>query len=767
MSQQFVSKMLGELRPRRLLPSLTAGFVVGILAIIIQISFAALIFSGELSVFVQSGIGFTLFGALMIGIVTALASSYPGMIALPQDSPAAILALIAAAIASQMPPSATEESAFFTIMAAIVLTSLLTGAFSLALGYFKLGGLVRYIPYPVIGGFLAGTGWLLVRGAIGVMIDIPFSLSGLPALFQSGVLLKWLPGLIFAVLLLLVLRRYSHFLIVPTILLSAIVLFYLLAWMTGLSLSEAGSQGWLLGPFPQGSLWKPLSPTAFRQVEWTLVLQQIGNIGTIMIISVVSLLLNASGLELSVQQDIDLNRELSTTGLANLIAGSGGSPAGYATLSLSALGPRLGSNSRLIGLSAAALCSAMLFFGANLLSFFPKPVLGGLLLFLGLSFLVEWLYDAWFKLSKADYLIILLILVTMTNIGVLQGVGLGLALAVILFVVEYSHIEVVKHTLSGRNFHSNVERPRLHHQLLRQKGDWLYIVQLQGFIFFGTANKLFKQVHRRIKSPELQPPRFIVMDFHQVSGLDASAVLSFSKMKQLAQDREIVLVFTHLTPKMRFQLEREVFQEENETWQTSPDLDHGIEWCEDQIIHTIESLGLSARPKTAKQQLEEFLPRSGKVISLAELVAEEEAQDTMGKETPTSLSATSLTKFMQRMQVPGGYQLIRQGDPPQGLYFIEDGQVTVLLEEEDGSKVRIRTAGAGTVVGEMGLYLGSPTSASVITERTSKIYKLTADSLKQMEEENPDIAAAFHKFIAQLLSERLLSTTDSLQALLK
>lgn len=767
MMQQVVSQLIQEFHPKRLLPSLTAGLVSGILTVIVEISFAALIFSGDLSGYVSDGIGLTLFGAFVVGIVGAVTSSFPGTVILPQDSPVAILALMAAIIANSMPATAMPEDAFLTVVAAITITSLLTGAFFLGLGTFKLGSLIRYIPYPVVGGFLAGTGWLLVQGAIGVMADASLSFSQLPYLLQADVLVRWLPGLVFAVLLLMILRRYSHFLIIPTTLLVAIGLFYVLLWLTNTPITEAGAQGWLLGPFPEGGLWRPLTMSALHQANWPTILSQVGNMGTILIISVISLLLNASGIELTAQRDVDLNHELRSAGIANLAAGLGGSPVGYHALSLSALGHRIGSNSRLVGLFSATLCGAMLFLGAPLLSFFPKPVLGGLLLFLGLAFLVEWVYDAWFKLSKADYLIVLLILIAMNVVGVLEGVGLGIVLAVILFVVSYSRISVVKHTLSGASYRSNVARPRVYRQLLRRKGDWLYVLELQGFIFFGTANKLLDQVRQRIGDPSLLSPRFIVLNFRQVSGLDASAALSFVRMKQLALAQNVVLVFTHLSPRVQRQLEKEVFTDEDKAaWRIYPDLDHGLEWCEEQMIQVFESTGITAQRRTVKQQLEKFLPRSSRLTNLFEFLAQEEDEDREVEEQP-DISVAGLQEYLERMDVEAGYYLIRQGDTPQGLYLIEAGQVTAQIEREDGRIVRLRKMGTDTVVGEVGLYMGAKATASVVTNQPSTIYYLSAESLKQMEQEAPEVAAAFHKFIAQLLSERLSSTTNTLQALLE
>jgi SulP family sulfate permease len=764
--QPTLSKLMQTASPARFLPGLTAGLVAGIITIVVEISLAALIFSGDLSAYIPQGIGFTLFGSFIFAIVVALTSSYPGTVAAPQDSPAAILAIVAAAVAAQMPASAPAESTFFTVVAALVVTSLLTGIFFVALGVFKLGGLIRYVPYPVVGGFLAGTGWLLVQGGIGVMADVSLSPAQLPALVQPAVLAKWVPGLIFAIVLLAILRRFSHFLIVPAVLLASIGLFFAFLGLTHLSVAEAEAQGWLLGPFPQAGLWQPLPLSALSQVNWPVIFGQLGSVGTIMAIGVVSLLLNASGLELAAQQDIDLDRELRSAGVANCIAGLVGSPVGFHTLSESALSHKLGADSRLVGLVAGTLCGVMLFAGGSLVSFFPKLVVGGLLLFLGLAFLVEWVYDAWFKLSRAEYLIVLLITLTMALVGVLQGVGLGLVLAVILFVVDYSRVGVVKHVFSGANYASRVERPRLYRQLLRQKGQWLYILELQGFIFFGTANRLLDQVRQRLSAPGLPSPHFVVLDFRRVSGLDASAILSFAKLKQLAQGRNLTLIFTQLSPQLQRRLEKEVFAgADNAAWRVFPDLDRGVEWCEEQMIQDFASVGLSGQPRTARQRLEETLSGLGRPLSWW---GQLESEDKQHRAKPASASIIeSLMKYLERQDVEAGYYLIREGDAFTSLYFIGDGQVTTERAYPDGRKVRLRTMGAGTVVGEVAMYLGSKASASVVTDRSSTIYRLSSEKLSEMEGADPLVAAAFHKFMAQLLSERLVSITDTLQSALE
>jgi len=372
------------------------------LGIIVQIAYAGLIFSGPLAGDVSRGIGLTLFGACVMRLVLAWRSSLPAAMAGPQDVPAAILALVATDIVRQMPAAATSAERFVTVVAAIAVTSLATGALFVALGLLKCGNLVRCVPYPVLGGFLAGTGWLLVQGALRFLAGTTLSTLDLASLLRGDVVITWLPGLLFAGLLLVVMRRYVHVLLLPAMVLAASGLFYLLGLLTTGSMAAIRAHGWVLGPLPQAGLWPPVTASALAHVHWTVLGGQIGHMGAIVVLSGMAALLNTSGLEVTTRRPLEVNRELHAVGLGNLLAGLGGAPVGYHVLSDTALVYKMGADSRGVGVCAAALCGAALLCGPALLSYVPKPVLGGLLCFLGFTFLAEWVYEAWWKLTRRD-----------------------------------------------------------------------------------------------------------------------------------------------------------------------------------------------------------------------------------------------------------------------------------------------------------------------------------------------------------------------------
>ena len=122
--------------------------------------------------------------------------------------------------------------------------------------------------------------------------------------------------------------------------------------------------------------------------------------------------------------------------------------------------------------------------------------MGGVLMYLGINFLVEWAYETWFTVPRVDFAIIWLVLLVIATVGFMPGVAVGLVAAVIMFVVSYSRTEVVRHELTGKTYQSMAPRQSDQRKILETKGERLYILQLQGFIFFGTANRLFKRVKK-------------------------------------------------------------------------------------------------------------------------------------------------------------------------------------------------------------------------------------------------------------------------------
>ena len=718
------------------IPSLIAGTISGIIFVVSAMALAALIFTGPLSSYLPQGIGILLVGSIIFALFSALTATYPLILSAPQDIPIAILALMAVSIGAGINGQMVAEEAFQFIFVAIGVTSVLVGLFFWILGRFRLGKLVRFIPFPVVGGFLAGTGWLIVKFSFTMMTDMDLTLVNLEHFIESDIFFQWFPGLVFAVVMLLAGRRFSHYLLTPGILTGSIILFYGIMFAQGFTFGELENRGFLLGPFPEGGLFPGFPFQYVPDFRWDLFLVHLPAIATMMILSAVSVLFNYSGLELIVKEDFDLDKELRLTGYSNILVGIAGTPAGYLTLSETSLAYNIGSRSRLPSIIVAVFCGIALLIGAQALSIFPKVILGGLLLNLGLEFLVEWLVDTWKRLHKSDYLVIVLILIVIGTVGFLEGVVIGLLMSIVLFVINYSKVEVVKYELTGKTFNSNVERSEYLRKILDDNGDQIFILPLQGFIFFGTANKLLQRVLDRIESDTSNSMKYLLSDFRQVTGMDSSAVNSFNKLKIMAENHKFQVLLCGLNQDINEQLLIEgLIPDDSNLIQIFVDLDHGLEWCEEQIIQTV--------------------------------LKDSNAVDGIRDNSVFRIMLNDISEYLEEQDVLADTVIIEQGKNPGGIYFLESGHITVKLDSGQGKQIRLKTLGPGTVVGEVSLYLGSKASASVVTNVDCRINYLSKENFKKMNLEAPEKITKLHTYVVKLLSDRLAESNATIRALLR
>src|SRR5262249_9193307 len=164
--------------------------------------------------------------------------------------------------------------------------------------------------------------------------------------------------------------------------------------------------------------------------------------------------------------------------------GLAGGMVGFHSLSMSRLVLSMGARNRWVGVVGALLCGTVFWVGPAFVSMVPGYVCGGLLIFLGLIFLWEWGYAASRKLTRLDYFVVIFILAIISAVGYPEGVGAGIIAAVVLFVHNYSQVDVVSHAMSGADLRSNVDRPVRELKFLREHGSQIYVLHLQGFIFF-------------------------------------------------------------------------------------------------------------------------------------------------------------------------------------------------------------------------------------------------------------------------------------------
>jgi len=360
-------------------------------------------------------------------------------------------------------------------------------------------------------------------------------------------------------------------------------------------------------------------------------------------------------------------------------------------------------------------------------------IVGGVLVFLGLAFLVEWVWDKRKALPPLEYGVVLVILAAIIARGFLPGVVVGLVLAVVLFAVNYGRIELVREVVFGETYHSNVDRPPAERARLRTMGDRVQILRVNGFLFFGSANGVLERIRKRA---ETDPPLFLVIDLRRVTGVDSSAVVAFVKAMHLAEAAGFELVFTGTSESVRRQLARGGMVA-SEIVRFEPDLDRGLQRCEEGLLRD-------------------------------EAVTVPAAVDGRGGRDGgwTAGMPPGLDRYVERQTLPDGTVLIRQGESPDDVFVLESGTLQVEMQTSDGTRMRLRSINPGVVVGEVAMYSGDPRTADVVAEGPSVVLRLDKASIERIEAEDPELAAALHRWLAGVLSERLSDTLREFDALL-
>lgn len=729
---------------------LTAVAIFGILNTSFAVSYSSLIFSSTAPDYFVVSVALFLVGGCISSIIISSFSTYSGAIAFIQDVPVAISGLIALSLSTTL-QEAGPDALFATTLMAIALSTLLTGLTFLLLGYFKLGNLVRFIPYPVMGGFLAATGWLLFKGGLQVSSGVGFQVLESVNFFRQADSGQLVCALAFGVGLLILVRRYSeNGLVTPVVIIGSILLFLLVGRLLGYGMSDLENGGWMIGPLPEEPLWRSAVLPDLVFVKWSAVFSQAGSIATIIALSVVSMLLNSTGIEFIAGRDLDINRDLKANGIANLATGFLGVPSSYVFISQTDLAARMGTGARSVGILHGLFLLMVFFIGGTFLGFFPQFVAAGLPIYLGLSMLREWLVDLRRSIPGGDYAIILGILLTVEFFGFLPGIGVGLLAAVVIFVFRYSSIDIIKNEFDGRSCRSSRDRSIVDQRLLDYHSSQLMTLQLQGFIFFGTANSLYEKIKQLATTVE-KPLRFVIIDMLLVQGIDSSAVKSFGKLLRELNKNGISLVIVNSSQPVRTTLVAGGLRMNDKNGlHYFADLEYAAEWCEDRIVEKV-----SREIEVAKRE------DRGEADDLFQAVYTDMMAALKIQVMFESL-IERIQSYLEPLKHAEGDYLYRRNDTSGDLYFIVRGQVTLVGANPQGILFRFRTLGPWTLTGEIGAFLGYHAPYDARVEKANLIYRLTAENRKALEEKNPELAADLHQLIIIMLGSQLMKTTRAI-----
>ncbi|HLX02603.1 MAG TPA: SulP family inorganic anion transporter, partial [Trinickia sp.] len=427
-----------------LIGDLSAGAMSMLVMLGYAMSLGTLIFSADLARYAMLGVPTALVSCVVTALVIALTSSMRLNIGGPDSNAAAFLAGVAAGVASSVrADGGSPQTQLLTVLIAIALCSVVTGIVLYVIGSSKRSRSLQFLPYPVLGGFLAGTGYLLLAGAFRVTTGEPLQWQALPLLLHLRWLV-WAPALTVGVLATVFMHTWRHVAALPLTLALGIALFYSLLHARGLSIDDARLLGLLL---PRAALRLSGIPElhltaqlARGGIDWAAIGAHLPESLVVTSVSAVTILMNSTAIGAATGEDVDLNREMRAAGIANVASGLLGGMVGYQSFNRSMLNARAGATSRLAGVFASLACLTVLAVSPDLAALFPVPVLVGLQLFMGLRLLMQWLVKAYAKLNWYEYLLVPVILGIIAAYGVIVGVVAGVIAACVMFTLLYGRV---------------------------------------------------------------------------------------------------------------------------------------------------------------------------------------------------------------------------------------------------------------------------------------------------------------------------------------
>ncbi len=715
-----------------------AGVISAVVQIAYCISFAALIFTGDLAGGFSLGLAGLIMGTVVTCVVISMTSTFSPVIGGPDSPAVAVMSVLAASIATALAAKgASTPQIIVNVLVALSVSTLLTGILLYGVGALRMGQWLRFIPYPVIGGFLVASALLLITGGMEVVTqtDLTLSPSSWQLLYSSLYGPQILIGALFAIAIPVLGRWVPSYLALPIAFFAFLVI--LDGTLFGLIGNEAARGAWFLPSLGELSLWWPLSAMIGEQVDWGVIAQSSAEIGSFCGVMAIALLLDVTSLEVARQKTADLDQEFRSNGLANLLASVLGGFGGSLSMNACLLLDESGATTRWAGVIVGLVCAIVLFSGADVGSVVPKAILGGMLAYLGAVIIVE-LWEAPAQSSWMEWTLTGVMTLVIINFGYFMGVVVGVIGACLMFALSYSRIGVIRRHLTRQEFSSNVERSPEQSRLLREEGKRVHVFWLSGFIFFGSSNGLFERIKGAIEAQRDKPVGYVVLDFSAVPGLDTSAVLSLVKLRNYCEEHGVTLGFSGLGEVMRVSFERAGFFGTTRPHQVFASRNEAIEWCEDMLLMHHE-VGAASTHSFESWLQSEF----GGTLDFARIAS-----------------------YMEYQELTNGEFLFHQGEPSDSIVLQASGCVAITIVDEHARPIRLRRMLGHTVVGEMGFFRGVPRAASVIAEGPTVIYRLTRKAFEEMQAKDPTAAAALHKLIIRLLSDRLEFANREISALL-
>lgn len=452
---------------------------------------------------------------------------------------------MALSIAAEM-KNESQDAILATVIVTYAISSIVTGVVFFLLGKLRLGSLVGFFPRHILVGCIGGVGYFLVVTGVEVSSRLEgglrYNWASFQFLFENSVtFMQWTLPLVLTVVLILLHQKIHNSLLVPMYFIAVFVIFHILVAAVGSwDLDGARAHGWVFPAVEEKEPWySHYRYFRFGIVDWLAIAKQFPSMLALTFFGILHVPINVPALAVTVGMDqFDVDRELVAHGYSNAISGLIGSIQNYLVYTNSVLFIRAGADDRLAGVMLAIATTGVMVTGPVVIGYIPVCVVGSLIYLLGYELLKEAIWDTLGKLRVIEYLTIIIIVVVMGAWDFVYGVLVGILLACLSFVVEEARRPVVNGVYTGVVARLTVLRHPKQQEFLKDVGNQICVIKLQGTVFFGSIGGVEKSIRERFEIGyyNKNPIKYLIIDMKGVLSIDFSAAEGFRRILNLTNE---------------------------------------------------------------------------------------------------------------------------------------------------------------------------------------------------------------------------------------
>lgn len=519
------------------------GITAGIVALPLALAFGIQAFSGIDSPEASSmGALAGLVGATLLGFFAALFGGTHSQI----SGPTGPMTVITASIVSGA--WASSQGNISAVILSMSLAGIFCGLFQVIFGLIRIGKYVRYIPYPVLSGFMSGIGVIIILQQIYPIIGKKSPASTLdmiinfPAALADGVSV---------IALALGLACISLIVLVPKVTKKVPATLVALIAVTVVSLFTNLDSSLTIGNIPAGLPMPFFTKVQLDGIDWASVLEASLVPGlTLAGLGSIDTLLTSVVADNITKTKHNSNQELIGQGIGNAVAGLFCGLAGAGATMRTVVNVKSGGRTQISGMIHAVLLLAILLGLGSLVKYVPLSVLAGILITVGWGIIDFRGFKDILRIPKSDAFVMMVVFLMTVFVDLLTAVGIGMVIACVLFMKRAG--DLVENSYSAKALDTfDKESPWEDEKDIPEEiRNRIYIERLDGPIFFGSITGFQRVMHDIPTNLKI-----VIIRMRRVPFMDQSGVYAMETAIKDLQAQGIKVLMTIIQPQPRYMLE--------------------------------------------------------------------------------------------------------------------------------------------------------------------------------------------------------------------